>query len=121
MGADYQHQPAWDFSDLAPRRFASDACRGRSLVITSSINGTRTFSSAWPTACACTKAAQIAMMQMVATEAAKFPAEYPAGKMPLPGDTPGRPRTWRNSCSPLSRITPDVSLVRRSGSTMGSH
>lgn len=92
---------------------------GGSVVITSSINGTRTFSSAGATAYACTKAAQVALAQMAAlelakhkirvnavcpgriateiqdntqprhTEAAKVPAEYPAGKIPLTGDKAG--------------------------------
>jgi NAD(P)-dependent dehydrogenase (short-subunit alcohol dehydrogenase family) len=92
---------------------------GGSVVITSSINGTRTFSSAGATAYACTKAAQLAMMQMAAlelarykirvnaicpgrieteiqentqrrdVEAAKVPAEYPAGKIPLTGNEAG--------------------------------
>jgi NAD(P)-dependent dehydrogenase (short-subunit alcohol dehydrogenase family) len=93
---------------------------GGSVIITSSINGTRTFSSAGATAYACTKAAQVALAQMTSlelarhkirvnaicpgrieteiqentqprhTEGAKVPAEYPAGKIPLTGDQPGR-------------------------------
>jgi NAD(P)-dependent dehydrogenase (short-subunit alcohol dehydrogenase family) len=92
---------------------------GGSVVITSSINGTRNFSSAGATAYACTKSAQVTLAQMAAlelarqkirvnavcpgrieteipdntqprhTEAAKVPAEYPAGKIPLTGDEPG--------------------------------
>jgi NAD(P)-dependent dehydrogenase (short-subunit alcohol dehydrogenase family) len=92
---------------------------GGSIVITASINGTRTFSSAGATAYACTKAAQVAMTKMLAlelaqhhirvnvicpgristeinentekrdTEKAAVPAEYPAGKIPLTGDTAG--------------------------------
>jgi NAD(P)-dependent dehydrogenase (short-subunit alcohol dehydrogenase family) len=42
-----------------------------SIVITSSINGTRTFTSAGATAYSCTKAAQVAMTQMLALELAK--------------------------------------------------
>jgi NAD(P)-dependent dehydrogenase (short-subunit alcohol dehydrogenase family) len=42
-----------------------------SIVITSSINGTRTFTSAGATAYSCTKAAQVAMAQMLALELAK--------------------------------------------------
>jgi NAD(P)-dependent dehydrogenase (short-subunit alcohol dehydrogenase family) len=92
---------------------------GGSIVITSSINGTRTFASAGATAYSCTKAAQVAMAQMLAlelaqhrirvnvicpgrigteisenteernTEAAEVPAEYPAGKIPLTGNKAG--------------------------------
>jgi NAD(P)-dependent dehydrogenase (short-subunit alcohol dehydrogenase family) len=84
-----------------------------SIVITSSINGTRTFTSAGATAYSCTKAAQVAMAQMLAlelakhrirvnvicpgaidteiqentakrhTEAADVPAEFPQGEIPL--------------------------------------
>jgi NAD(P)-dependent dehydrogenase (short-subunit alcohol dehydrogenase family) len=90
-----------------------------SIIITSSINGTRTFSSAGATAYSCTKAAQLAMTQMLAlelarhnirvnvicpgqieteidestsrrnTDAAEFPAEYPEGRIPLTGKQPG--------------------------------
>lgn len=42
-----------------------------SIIITSSINGTRTFTSAGATAYSCTKAAQLAMTQMLALELAK--------------------------------------------------
>ena len=44
---------------------------GGSIVITSSINGTRVFSSAGATAYSATKAAQLAMGQMLAVELAK--------------------------------------------------
>src|SRR5215212_2401524 len=44
---------------------------GGAVVITSSINGTRTFTSAGATAYSCTKAAQVAMAQMLALELAK--------------------------------------------------
>jgi NAD(P)-dependent dehydrogenase (short-subunit alcohol dehydrogenase family) len=83
------------------------------IVITSSINGTRVFSNAGATAYSATKAAQVAMSQMLALELAKHdirvnvicpgkietgiqaktqarhleearePAEYPEGKIPL--------------------------------------
>lgn len=96
------------------------AAGGGSIVITASINGTRTFASAGATAYSCTKAAQLAMTQMLAlelaqhhirvnvicpgkieteidenttqrnTEAAQVPAEYPEGKIPLTGQKPGR-------------------------------
>ncbi|WP_210497398.1 SDR family oxidoreductase [Microvirga antarctica] len=42
-----------------------------SIIITSSINGTRTFTSPGATAYSCTKAAQLAMTQMLALELAK--------------------------------------------------
>jgi NAD(P)-dependent dehydrogenase (short-subunit alcohol dehydrogenase family) len=92
---------------------------GGSIVITSSINGTRTFTSAGATAYSCTKAAQVAMGQMLALELAKHkirvnvicpgkiateiedsteprstakaeePARYPEGKIPLTDGEPG--------------------------------
>ncbi len=45
--------------------------KGGSIIITSSINGTRTFTSPGATAYSCTKAAQLAMTQMLALELAK--------------------------------------------------
>jgi NAD(P)-dependent dehydrogenase (short-subunit alcohol dehydrogenase family) len=92
---------------------------GGSIVITASINGSRTFTSAGATAYSATKAAQVAMAQMLAVELAKHrirvnvvcpgkidteisdntekrhtqeaavPAEYPAGSIPLTGKEPG--------------------------------
>ncbi|MBF9196978.1 SDR family oxidoreductase [Microvirga terrestris] len=92
---------------------------GGSIVITASINGTRTFTSAGATAYSATKAAQVAMAQMLAVELAKHkirvntvcpgkidteiaentdkrnieeaevPAEFPAGRIPLTGNEPG--------------------------------
>ena len=92
---------------------------GGSIVITASINGTRTFTSAGATAYSATKAAQVAMAQMLAVELAKHkirvnvvcpgkidteitentqkrntqeaevPAEFPAGRIPLTGDEAG--------------------------------
>ncbi|RAK57220.1 SDR family oxidoreductase [Phenylobacterium deserti] len=86
---------------------------GGSILITSSINGTRVFSNAGATAYSSTKAAQVAMGQMLALELAKHqirvnvicpgkietnindntekrdleeaaqPAEYPEGRIPL--------------------------------------
>ena len=41
-------------------------------VITASINGTRTFSTSGATAYACTKAAQLAMMKMLALELSEW-------------------------------------------------
>ncbi len=92
---------------------------GGSIVITASINGSRTFTSAGATAYSATKAAQVAMAQMLAvelakhrirvnvvcpgkigteisenttkrnTEEAEVPAEYPAGPIPLTGEEAG--------------------------------
>jgi NAD(P)-dependent dehydrogenase (short-subunit alcohol dehydrogenase family) len=92
---------------------------GGSIVITASINGSRTFTSAGATAYSATKAAQVAMAQMLAVELAKHkirvnvvcpgkidteiqentqkrdtqeaevPAEYPEGPIPLTGKEPG--------------------------------
>jgi len=92
---------------------------GGAIVITSSINGSRTFTSAGATAYSATKAAQVAMAQMLAvelaqhrirvnvvcpgridteisentqrrnTEEAEVPAEYPEGNIPLTGKDPG--------------------------------
>ena len=86
---------------------------GGSVIITSSVNGTRIFSNAGATAYSATKAAQVAMAQMLAIELAKHrirvnvvcpgrietaiqgktvtrhleeagePVEYPEGKIPL--------------------------------------
>ena len=92
---------------------------GGSIIITASINGSRTFTSAGATAYSATKAAQVAMAQMLAVELAKHkirvnvvcpgkieteiqdntqrrntaeakvPAEYPEGPIPLTGSEPG--------------------------------
>ena len=92
---------------------------GGSIIITASINGSRTFTSAGATAYSATKAAQVAMAQMLAvelakhkirvnvvcpgkidteiqentqqrnTEQAKVPAEYPQGPIPLTGSEAG--------------------------------
>jgi NAD(P)-dependent dehydrogenase (short-subunit alcohol dehydrogenase family) len=92
---------------------------GGAIVITSSINGSRTFTSAGATAHSATKAAQVAMAQMLAvelakhkirvnavcpgriateiaenttkreTEEAQVPAEFPEGPIPLTGEEPG--------------------------------
>lgn len=94
--------------------------RGGSVVITSSVNGTRMFSNTGATAYACSKAGQVAFAKMVALELAehkvrvnvvcpgaietnidentekrdeeqvKAPVEFPEGKVPL---THGRPGT----------------------------
>jgi NAD(P)-dependent dehydrogenase (short-subunit alcohol dehydrogenase family) len=95
--------------------------RGGAVVITSSINGTRRFTGAGATAYSATKAAQVALGQMLALELAKHrirvnvvcpgyiatniaesteerhteeaaePVEYPAGSIPLTDGEPGRP------------------------------
>ena len=92
---------------------------GGAVVITASVNGTRIFSNAGATAYSCTKAAQVAMTQMLALELAKFrirvnvvcpgaietaidesttkrhqevaeePVEYPEGEIPLTDGEPG--------------------------------
>ena len=93
---------------------------GGSIVITASINGTRTFTSAGAIAYSCSKAGQVAMAQMAALELAKHkirvnvicpgkieseieentearsteraeePAEYPRGTIPLTGGQAGK-------------------------------
>lgn len=92
---------------------------GGSVVITSSINGTRTFGNSGATADACSKAALLALVKVTALELAKHrirvnaicpgrieteiqddtsprhleeakePVEYPEGKIPLTDDEPG--------------------------------
>jgi len=92
---------------------------GSSVIITSSINGTRVFSNTGATAYSCTKAAQVAFTKMVALELAehgvrvnvicpgaidtsidenteqrnleeiKEPVEFPEGKIPLTDGQPG--------------------------------
>jgi NAD(P)-dependent dehydrogenase (short-subunit alcohol dehydrogenase family) len=92
---------------------------GGSIVLISSINGTRTFTTAGATAYSATKAAQLAMGKMLALElarhkirvniicpgsiktrlgentwrrnqaAAQFPVEYPEGTVPLTKGAPG--------------------------------
>lgn len=93
--------------------------RGGSVIVTSSINGTRKFGNTGATAYACSKAAQVAFTKMVALELAKHrirvnvicpgaietdidqnteqrdlekirePVEYPAGNIPLTDGEPG--------------------------------
>lgn len=94
--------------------------QGGSVIVTSSVNGTRMFSNSGATAYACTKAAQVAFAKMIALELAKYrirvnvicpgaveteidentqrrntakakePVEFPEGKIPL---TDGKPAT----------------------------
>lgn len=93
--------------------------RGGSVIITSSVNGTRIFSNTGATAYSCSKAGQVAFTKMVALELAKHkvrvnvicpgaieseisenttkrnierekePVNFPAGKIPLTGGKPG--------------------------------
>ena len=93
--------------------------QGGSVIVTSSVNGTRIFSNTGATAYSCTKAAQVAFTKMVALELAKNrvrvnvicpgaiatnisestkqrdlekvkePVEFPEGKIPLTDGKPG--------------------------------
>ncbi len=93
--------------------------RGGSIIITSSVNGTRIFSNSGATAYSCSKAAQVAFTKMTALELAKHrirvnvicpgaidtninenterrdlekiqePVEFPEGKIPLTDGKPG--------------------------------
>ncbi|GAB3641666.1 SDR family oxidoreductase [Spirosoma arcticum] len=93
--------------------------QGGSIIITSSVNGTRIFSNTGATAYSCTKAAQVAFTQMAALELAKYrirvnvvcpgaidtnidesttkrdieqekePVEFPEGSIPLTDGKPG--------------------------------
>jgi NAD(P)-dependent dehydrogenase (short-subunit alcohol dehydrogenase family) len=93
---------------------------GGSVIITSSVNGTRIFSNTGATAYSCTKAAQVAMAKMLALELAKYrvrvnvicpgaieseisdntekrnveqekePVEFPEGEIPLTDGAPGK-------------------------------
>jgi len=95
--------------------------RGGSIIITSSINGTRVFSSTGATAYSCSKAGQVALAKMAALELAEHrirvnaicpgriateieesterqalehieePVEYPEGAIPLTDGKAGRP------------------------------
>ncbi len=94
--------------------------QGGSVIINSSVNGTRIFSNTGATAYACSKAAQVAFAKMVAVELARYrirvnvicpgwieteiqdnterrnldqvriPVHYPAGRIPLTGGKPGK-------------------------------
>ncbi len=95
--------------------------RGGSVIVTSSVNGTRMFSNTGATAYACSKAAQVAFTKMIALELAKHrirvnaicpgaiatgisqktkrrdleeaqePVEFPEGEIPLTDGKPGSP------------------------------
>lgn len=109
--------------------------QGGSVVITSSVNGTRVFSNTGATAYSTTKAGQIAMMKMLAVELAqhnirvnavcpgrteteisentqqrdldkiKFPVEYPKGQIPLDG---GKPATSEQVAQLVLFLTSDA-------------
>lgn len=94
--------------------------QGGSVIITSSVNGTRIFSNTGATAYSCTKAAQVALAKMLALElaeqrvrvnvicpgaiatnidqnterrdleAVKEPVEFPEGQIPLTDGEPGK-------------------------------
>jgi NAD(P)-dependent dehydrogenase (short-subunit alcohol dehydrogenase family) len=94
---------------------------GGSVIITSSVNGTRIFSNTGATAYSCSKAGQVVLAKMIALELAEYdirvnaicpgaiktqigkstekrdlesvrePARYPEGKIPLTGGRPGKP------------------------------
>ncbi|HIK14374.1 MAG TPA: SDR family oxidoreductase [Leptolyngbyaceae cyanobacterium M33_DOE_097] len=93
--------------------------QGGSIIITSSVNGTRVFSNTGATAYSCSKAAQVAFARMMALELAKYhirvnvicpgaietnidentnqrnledakePVEFPEGRIPLTDGKPG--------------------------------
>lgn len=95
--------------------------QGGSVIVTSSVNGTRIFSNTGATAYSCSKAGQVAFAKMVALELAPYkvrvnvicpgaietqidenterrdlehvriPVEYPEGSQPLTGGKPGSP------------------------------
>ena len=94
--------------------------RGGSVIVTSSVNGTRMFSNTGATAYACSKAAQVAFTKMIAVELGEYkvrvnvicpggietdieentekrdtedlgkPVEYPEGNIPLTAGKPGK-------------------------------
>ncbi|HEY6540886.1 MAG TPA: SDR family NAD(P)-dependent oxidoreductase [Ktedonobacteraceae bacterium] len=109
--------------------------QGGSIVITSSVNGTRVFSNTGATAYSVTKAGQIAMTKMLAVELAqhnvrvnavcpgrteteisentqqrdldkiKFPVQYPKGQIPLDG---GKPATSEQVAQLVLFLTSDA-------------
>ncbi len=109
--------------------------QGGSVVITSSVNGTRVFSNTGATAYSTTKAGQIALTKMLAVELAphnirvnavcpgrteteisentqqrdldkvKFPVEYPKGQIPLDG---GKPATAEQVAQLVLFLTSDA-------------
>jgi NAD(P)-dependent dehydrogenase (short-subunit alcohol dehydrogenase family) len=97
------------------------SAKGGSITVVASVNGTRIFSNTGATAYSCSKAAQVAMVKMLAVElgpfririnvicpgaistgiadntrkrnveAVRISVEYPQGAIPLTGDQPGKP------------------------------
>jgi NAD(P)-dependent dehydrogenase (short-subunit alcohol dehydrogenase family) len=110
--------------------------QGGSIIITSSVNGTRVFSNTGATAYSTTKAGQVAMAKMLAVELGphnirvnvicpgqteteiqentqpkdldriKFPVQYPKGKIPLDG---GKPATAEQVAELVSFLASDAS------------
>ncbi len=110
--------------------------RGGSIIITSSVNGTRIFSNSGATAYSCSKAAQVAFTKMTALELAKHrirvnvicpgaidtnisenterrdlekiqePVEFPEGKIPL---TDGKPGTSEQTAQLVLFLASDAS------------
>jgi len=110
--------------------------QGGSIIVTSSINGTRRFGNTGATAYACSKAAQVAFTKMIALELAKHriranvicpgaietsidenteqrnldkvrePVEYPEGSIPL---TDGRPGTSEQVANLVVFLASDAS------------
>lgn len=104
-------------------KYSFDALRqrGGSVIVTSSVNGTRMFSNTGATAYACSKAGQVVLTQMLALELAQYrirvnvicpgmietpihgktvrrdlaeaqvPVEFPEGTIPLTDGAPGTP------------------------------
>lgn len=111
--------------------------QGGSVIITSSVNGTRIFSGTGATAYSCSKAAQVAFAKMVALELAKHrirvnvicpgaietdisesseqrnlehirePVEFPEGKIPL---TDGKPGTSEQVAQLVLFLASDASI-----------
>jgi NAD(P)-dependent dehydrogenase (short-subunit alcohol dehydrogenase family) len=110
--------------------------QGGSVIVTSSVNGTRMFSNTGATAYSCSKAAQVAFTKMIALELAKHriranvicpgaitthigesteqrnvekerePAEFPEGEIPL---TDGRPGTAEDVAQLVMFLASDAS------------
>jgi len=110
--------------------------QGGSIIITSSVNGTRIFSNTGATAYSCSKAAQVAFAKMMALELAKYhirvnvicpgaietnidestsqrnleeakePVEFPEGRIPL---TDGKPGTSKQVADLVLFLASDMS------------
>lgn len=110
--------------------------RGGSVIVTASVNGTRMFSNTGATAYACSKAAQVAFVKMIAVELAqhhiranvicpgaidtqiddntdrknlddiRVPVEFPQGKIPL---TQGEPGTSAQVADLVTFLASDLS------------